>query len=205
MRYRAAIYFFPSRVSPSPISFDHFSKTHLDVFAFARISFLAQRWSPILVSRSRFSSRHYFLSITTSIPFSSFHLSQRASLSAHAATRRPISRYPLTCRRFFIRDTFRPSPDLLAHTLFSLSEGHWNRIKLYAGLSMPPFPPGAMKGDIRHDDRSGRRNGEIAFERGQNFLGLLSDVLIGLRQRQWLRKGFANLPVGGGYDGGSDR
>lgn len=71
-----------------------------------------------------------------------------------------------------------------AHTLFLLSEGHWNRIKLYAGLSMPPFPPGAMKGGIRHDGRSGRRNGEISFQRGQNFPGLLSNVPIGLRRRR---------------------
>jgi len=66
---------------------------------------------------------------------------------------RPISRYPLTCRRFFTRDTFHPT----ARAPLLLSEGHWNRIKLCAGFSMPPFPPVAMKGDIRHGDRSDRR------------------------------------------------
>lgn len=118
-----------------------------------------------LGSLSRFSSRHYFLSITSSIPFSSSHLPRE--VFAQAATRRPISRYPLTCRRFFTSDTFRPPPLPPAHAIFLLSQGHWNRIKLYAGFSMPPFPPAAMKGGIRHDGRSGRRNGKISFERGQ--------------------------------------
>lgn len=35
----------------------------------------------------------------------------------------------------------------------------------------------------------------------RNFLGLLLNVLIGLRQRRWLRKGVANLPTGGSCDG----
>lgn len=101
----------------------------------------------------------------SSIPFSHPFISRR--VFAHVATRRPISRYPLTCRRFFTRDTFRDPSIHPAHTLFLLSEGHWNRIKLYAGFSMPPFPPTAMKGGIRHDGRSGRKNGKISFERGQ--------------------------------------
>lgn len=52
--------------------------------------------------------------------------------------------------------------------LFLLSEGHWNRIKLYAGFSMPPFPPVAMKGGIRHGGRSGRRKmGRSHLNRGR--------------------------------------
>lgn len=86
--------------------------------------------------------------------YSLFTLSFSLLLSSctSVATPRPISRYPLTCRRFFIQKTpfnslCLPNPQ---RAPFLLSEGHWNRIKLYAGFSMPPFPPGTMKDGIRH-------------------------------------------------------
>lgn len=121
-------------------------------------------------SLPRFPSRHYFLapshplsfSFSISTPF--LLLSSRLLHHLRALQRRPISRYPLTCRRFFTRDTFPPFSNCAP---FLLPEGHWNRIKLYAGFSMPPFPSVAMKSGIRHSGRSGRRNGEISFERGQ--------------------------------------
>lgn len=121
-------------------------------------------------SLSRFPPCHYFLAVASSVAlFSS--LLQRLRCNA-----RPISYYPLTCRRFFTSGTFHPT----ARTPFLLSEGHWNRIKLYAGFSMPPFPPVAMKGGIRHDGRSSRRKmGRSRLnEVGRNFLGLLSNGLM---------------------------
>lgn len=119
--------------------------------------------SPRAVSAlPRFPSRHYFLAVASSaVLFSS--LFGPCSVFARCNAR-PISRYPLTCRQFFTRDTFHPT----TRAPFLLSEGHWNRIKLYAGFSMPPFPPVAMKGGIRHGGRSSpEKNGEISFERGR--------------------------------------
>ena len=44
---------------------------------------------------------------------------------------------------------------------------------------MPPFPPVAMKGGIRHDGRSGRRKMERSrLNEDENFLGLLSNGLM---------------------------
>lgn len=116
-----------------------------------------------LGSLSRFSSHHYFLSIFH--PFlilSSPTRSIRAR--CNAASDLTLSSYvsPILYPRHFSTPFIPP-----AHAIFLLSQGHWNRIKLYAGFSMPPFPPAAMKGGIRHDGRSGRRNGKISFERGQ--------------------------------------
>lgn len=164
-----------------------------------RISFLAQRWSPILTSLSRFSSRHYFLSIAISIPFLFSHLPQRASIRArcNAVSDLTLSSYvsPILYPRHF-STPYRP-----AHTLFLLSEGHWNRIKLYAGLSMPPFPPSAMKGGIRHD-------GSIRSEKWGDLIWTRTKFPWPLIKRsnrstsETMRKGFANLPGGDDYDGG---
>lgn len=83
---------------------------------------------------------------------------------------RPISRYPLTCRRFFTRDTFHPS----APSFFSFAcaracsfltvrrtlKSHKALRRIFhAAISASP----AMKGGIRHGGRSGQRNGEISF------------------------------------------
>lgn len=88
-----------------------------------------------------------------------------------------------------------------AHTLFLLSEGHWNRIKLYAGLSMPPFPPGAMKGGIRHDSpiRS-EKWGDLIWTRTKFPWPLIKRP--NRSTSETVRKGFANLPGGDDYDGG---
>lgn len=72
--------------------------------------------SSLSLSLSRFSPRHYFLAAVPSwsppLPYSRPVLA-RCSVSARCNAR-PISRYPLTCRRFFTsRDTFHPT----AHAL----------------------------------------------------------------------------------------
>lgn len=66
---------------------------------------------------------------------------------------------------------FSTPPSRPAHTLFLLSEGHRNRIKLYAGFSMPPFPPTAMKGGIRHDTRP------IRSEKWEDLIWTRSDEI----------------------------
>lgn len=67
-----------------------------------------------------------FLDFLRTIIFSPSHL---LSLShplisrrvfARAATRRPISCYPLTCRRFFTRDTSRPPNPPRAHAILTI-------------------------------------------------------------------------------------
>lgn len=153
--------------------------------------------SPRTVSSlPRFPSRHYFLAIASSVVlFSS--LFGPCSVFARCNAR-PISRYPLTCRQFFTRDTFHPT----TRAPFLLSEGHWNRIKLYAGFSMPPFPPVAMKGGIRHGGRSSRRKmGRSRLnEVERNFLGLLSNVVRcgATTEKRW---GFAIGLIGSGKVG----
>lgn len=58
-----------------------------------------------------------FSPLPSSIPFSHPFISRR--VFAHVATRRPISRYPLTCRRFFTRDTFPLHPPR-AHAILTI-------------------------------------------------------------------------------------
>lgn len=124
----------PSRLSfadsvRSPPTISLFIFPHSPGFHFSRDN--------LLLSPPRFSSALLFFSPSHPPPPDPRPLQHRISRAATRAT----SRYPLTCRRFFTR------------ALFLLSEGHWNRIKLYAGFSMPPFPPVAMKGGIRHGGR----------------------------------------------------
>lgn len=174
---------FADSVQSSPQYFSSSFRIHPD--------FISRAWS--LLSRSslpRFPLYHYFLAVTSSVTLFSSLISSCSVFSRCNA--RPISRYPLTCRRFFTRGTFH----LTARTPFLLSEGHWNRIKLYAGFSMPPFPPVAMKGGIRHGDRSGRRKmGRSRLnEVRRNFLGLLSNVL--MQSDDWEKKVVAIGQIG---------
>lgn len=91
---------------------------------------------------------------------------------------RPISRYPLTCRRFFTRrhlSSHRPPRALL--TIRRTLESHKALRRIFhAAIS-------ASRDERRYSSRRPIRpekNGEISFERGvgRNFLGLLSNVLM---------------------------
>lgn len=177
-----------------PIAFDSFHDTPLHLSALTRISFLAMiplaRSSSSIFFTLLFSrpitpflslSLSYSLFFLSSLSFYLFFSSPRLLHHLRVLQRRPISRYPLTWRRFFTRAT--PCPSSLVLRLrapFLLSEGHWNRIKLYAGFSMPLFPPVAMKaGYIRHGGRSCREMVRSRLnEVKQNFFCLLSDVYI---------------------------
>lgn len=55
-------------------------------------------------SLPRFPPYHYFLAVTSSVTLFSSFLTSWSSL--RALQRASDSRYPLTCRRFFTRDTF---------------------------------------------------------------------------------------------------
>lgn len=159
---------------------DRLHNTSLHLSTFTRISFFARAMishlARAVLSFSISSSRHYFHAVTSPVvlfsrPFPPPAASSRATTRArsHAILLRVVDSLPR-----------RHLSHLNARTPFLLSEGHWNRIKLYAGFSMPPFPPVAMKGGIRHDGRFGRRKmGRSRLnEVGRNFLGLLSNVLM---------------------------
>lgn len=121
-------------------------RTHADFISRAR-SFLG--------TLPRFPSRHYSPAVSST----SISSSLSPPFAAVSARCNALSSY--------VPPILYPFTLPLAR-LTKMSEGHWNRIKLYAGFSMPPFPLAAMKGGIRHSGRSqAGRNGEISFERGR--------------------------------------
>lgn len=156
---------------------DRLHNTSLHLSTFTRISFFA-RWS--LISRAQSSLSRFPLRDIIFLPShlpSSFSLVPSRLLQRLRALQRALD---LTLSSYVSSILYRHLSHLTARTPFLLSEGHWNRIKLYAGFSMPPFPPVAMKGGIRHGGRFGRRKmGRSRLnEVGRNFLGLLSNVLM---------------------------
>lgn len=126
-------------VRSSPQYFSSSFRTHPDFISRAMISPRAR------FSLPRFPPYHYFLAVTSSVTLFSPHL-LRCLRTLQRASDLTLSSYMSSI--LYSRHCCTP---------FLLSEGHWNRIKLYAGFSMLPFPPVAMKGGIRHGGRSGQR------------------------------------------------
>lgn len=162
-------FFLPSIVDSSR------SLSHITHLSFSVFFISPRRGRSDFISRDHlsypwFPSRHYFPDITQTYTHSHTHFlpfSCPLSFLLAAALQRRVRSRTLSSYILPILCTFQLSSCLLnprpSAYPFLLSEGHWNRIKLYAGFSMRPFPPGAMKGGIRH--ASGPDLGEIGGSR----------------------------------------